>query len=319
VLTVPLLHRIGFKFSTGKFKEILRFSGPLIVSQLTANIVHLSDRYFVKVYIGLASAGIYTLGYRLGSSVHRFVHTPFQQIWNPRKFAIHKDAASGEIYARVLTYYLFVQFLFGLIISCCAKDILFIVGRPAFYQAASIAPIITLSYILFGIQNHFTTGIMIKKKTGYFAYINMGNAALNLALNFALIPRFGMCGAAVATLACMTTKLVLTAWVSQKEYPIQWEWKRGARVVLAGVVAYFMCYLIRYPEAYKAYLLDFEMYKGAIRMLGLKYMIYHALVAVATYLSVIFVTGFFEESEISFLKEKAKKIQNRVTFRPTSP
>jgi len=317
-LTLPLLCKIGFKFSISKFREILKFSSPMIVSQLGASIVHLSDRYFLKVYFGLASAGIYTLGYRLGNSINSFVQSPFQQIWNPRKFAIHKDQNSREIYARVLTYYLFVQFIFGLIISCCAKDILFIVGRPAYYQAASIAPIITLSYILFGIQNHFTTGIMIKKKTGYFAYINMGNAALNLALNFALIPPFGIWGAALATLACMTNKFVFTAWISQKIFPIPWELKRAVRIILAGLLAYLLSHLIRYPEVYKTYVLNYEIYKGALRILGLRFMIYHMAVAVGVYLSIISLPGFFQASEIGFLKEKAKKIKNSLSFRLSS-
>ena len=183
LLLIPIFIKIKLRFSVSLLKKVLSFSAPMVISQLTATIVHVSDRYLIKAFVDLASAGIYTIGYRLGNSINQFVNSPFQQIWNPRRFAISNQENAKYIYSKVLTYYSIVQFCIATLIVACVKDLLIIIGKPVYYPAANIAPIITFSYILFGIQKHFSTGLLITKKTKYFAFINTSNAIINLGLN----------------------------------------------------------------------------------------------------------------------------------------
>jgi O-antigen/teichoic acid export membrane protein len=309
ILILPLLYKVGLRFSFKKFKKIIRFSAPLIISQLSTSIVNMSDRYFVKVYVGLSTVGIYTLGYRIGSVIHSFIHSPFQKIWNPRRFAISKQGDSLEIYSKVLTYYFFVQIFFGLLIVCCTRDALLIASTPSYYKAASVVPIVTLSYIIFGIRDHFNTGILIKGKTGYFAYINGGNACFNIVLNFILIPSFGMHGAAWATLVCMVNQVIWVFWASNKVLPVKWEWLRMSRILLAGAVAFYISSQVNYPSEYFLYISDYSSYKNKLRMLGLSYLCYHALIAAVIYLAILSLPGFLHNSEFMFLKKHIKKLQ----------
>ena len=59
--------------------------------------------------------------------------------------------------------------------------------------------------ILLGNMYIFAPGISIAKKTKFIAYINVTGAALNIILNYFLIPKFGIVGAGTATLL---TKLI---------------------------------------------------------------------------------------------------------------
>lgn len=311
LLSVPLLCRIGFSVSLPKLKEIVSFGAPLIVAQLAGAIVHLSDRYFIKSYLDLTSVAVYTAGYRIGNSINALVNSPFQQIWNPRRFALHKSEDAGEIYAAVFTYYLFLMVLCGTLLAACAGDLILVLGRPEYYGAPAVVPLITLAYILFGAQHHFTTGIMIRKKTKYLANILLATAALNLLLNFLIIPRYGIMGAAVSTLASMTLRLVLTAWISQRTYPVRWEWRRMLRVFGAGAIAWYACSLLRYPGAFDAWVADFGTYHGPLRLMGLRYLAYHALIGLAVYLAIVFLPGFLREGERAFAREKLGGLARR--------
>ena len=58
---------------------------------------------------------------------------------------------------------------------------------------------------------------------------------MNVALNLALIPPYGMIGAALATVAAYTTMAVGMAWWSQRIYPVPYQWRRVATAALAAV------------------------------------------------------------------------------------
>ena len=59
-------------------------------------------------------------------------------------------------------------------------------------------------------------------------------AALNVGLNLALIPSYGLMGAAIATLAAFAAMFVAMSIYSQRLYPVPYQWRR---VVLIAAVS----------------------------------------------------------------------------------
>lgn len=69
-----------------------------------------------------------------------------------------------------------------------------------------------------------------------FNWVVTGVAAVvNVALNIALIPTYGMIGAAIATVAAYGTMAVGMAWWSQRIYPVPYQWRRVTTAALAAV------------------------------------------------------------------------------------
>jgi O-antigen/teichoic acid export membrane protein len=60
-------------------------------------------------------------------------------------------------------------------------------------------------------------------------------AAANVTLNLLLIPRYGMMGAAVATIAAYVTMFAGMSWWSQRIYHVPYQWRRVVTAALAGV------------------------------------------------------------------------------------
>lgn len=238
VLTVPLLFQIGFRFSYDKIREMIRFGLPLIPSQLGAFVVNLSDRFFIKGYCSIADAGLYSLGYRFGALPSTFISEPFNQTWLPRRFELYKQEGSEILFGKIFTYFLCLMIFAGLVVSVLTKDILMIIADEKFWSAYKIVPIITVAIIVFTLHYHFNMGILIQKKTKYFAYINFSNAGLIIILNFLLIPRYGVYGAAIATLLAFVYKVAFTYYLSSKYYKIHFEFIRISKVLLAAAIVY---------------------------------------------------------------------------------
>jgi O-antigen/teichoic acid export membrane protein len=59
-------------------------------------------------------------------------------------------------------------------------------------------------------------------------------AILNVALNLLLIPRYGMEGAAAATVAAYALMFVAMAWWGRRVYPVPYQWRRVGTALAAG-------------------------------------------------------------------------------------
>lgn len=250
VMTTPLILKIGLHFSIAKFKEMLRFGLPLIPSQFGAFIVHLSDRFFIKEYCSIADTGLYSLGYRFGAIPGNFISGPFNQIFQPRRLELYKQDNSEYIFGRIFTYFLFLMIIAGLIVSVLTKDILMIMADERFWSAYQIVPIIVLATTIFSFHYHLNMGIIISKKTKYLAYINASNGLIVLILNFLLIPKYGVFGAAYATLLAFIYKISLTYYFSSKFFKISFEHIRIAKLIIVAVIIYAFLHFLSINSAY---------------------------------------------------------------------
>jgi len=238
VLVAPLSKKIGLHFSANKIKEMLKFGAPLIPSQFGAFIVHLSDRFFIKEYCSIADAGLYSLGYRFGTLPMYFISQPFNQIFQPRRFELYKNDGSEKIFGTIFTYFLGLMVFAGLGVSVLSKDLLMIMSDEKFWSAYKVIPIIVLATTIFSFQYHLDMGILITKKTIYLAYINFSNGILILILNFMLIPKYGVYGAAYATLIAFIYKISLTYYFSSRYYQVHFELIRIIKIFLAAILIY---------------------------------------------------------------------------------
>lgn len=216
----------GLRVDWTVLKDMIKFGLPLIPSNMAAYMVHASDRYFIKEYVDMGAAGLYSIGYKIGSLVNNFVTSPFTQIWTPRRFETYQNEGAEDLYARIFTYFVTVSLFVSMMVSIMAKEIIILLVDEAFWPAYKVVPIITLSYTIFSFHYHFNIGIMMKKATKYLAYINVSNGILNLILNVILIRAYGIWGAAFATLFCFIFKVVLTYYFSNRFYRIAVEWRR---------------------------------------------------------------------------------------------
>jgi O-antigen/teichoic acid export membrane protein len=75
-------------------------------------------------------------------------------------------------------------------------------------------------------------GIYLVKRTGRLAIVFLAPVLLNVGLNLILIPRYGMMGAAWATLLAYPVMFGLTLWLAQHVYPIPYDYRRIAKPLL---------------------------------------------------------------------------------------
>ena len=257
ILVIPVLIKVGIRFSGNKLVEMLKFGLPLIPGAIANFIVLVSDRYFVKIFGSLADTGIYSLSYKFGILPHAFITVPFYGIWSIRRFELMKSENAEELMGKIITYFFFIITFVGLGISVLAKDAIHIMADPKFWDACRYIPILILSYIVFSLYNHFSISILIQKKTKYISYIDVGNGILNVALNILLIRSYGIYGAAYATLISYTIRISSLYTVANRLQKIYFEFGRVGKIFLSAGLIFTICSLITISSSLISLLVKF--------------------------------------------------------------
>jgi O-antigen/teichoic acid export membrane protein len=251
-----LLRKVGLTFDFKIARLMLRFSTPLIPANLASFVVNASDRFFIKAFFSIADVGIYSLGHKFGTIVFYLIRTPFMQIWEPRRYALYREDAPPEIFARIATYFVGLMIFVGLGVSIFIQDVIKVISPPDFWTASSYIPAIVLCYIIYGLDHHVAFGILIDKKTEYWTYVNLTMSALNLVLNFTLIPKYGIWGAILATFLSLVFKICALHIIARRFFSIPFEWSRMAGVLCLAAFLYLMRLFIHPSSVLLAFSID---------------------------------------------------------------
>lgn len=229
-----LLGNCRLTFSWRHLKSLAAFGLLLIPISACGWIVNVSDRFFLQRLASDAEVGLYALGYKFGMLVELVLVLPFQKAWNPYYFSVADKPEGRTVFGRVLTYYVALIGLGVGLLSACGEPLIRVLAHPDYYAAASVIPMIALSYGLSGLVMCLSTGLIVTHKTRIVALVAVIGAAVNTALNIVLIGPMGMMGAAISTLATFAVTFGLTCWAVTRWYPVPVELKRLAKVVASA-------------------------------------------------------------------------------------
>jgi O-antigen/teichoic acid export membrane protein len=171
---------------------------PLGLGGIATLIINFGDRFFLPHYRPLDDLGIYVLAYKIGMLMS-FFYGSFDAHWSAQVFQIMRREDSDRVFARMFTYVVLGLSAVGLALVVGARPILRIMVAPAFQDAAALVPVIVLAYYIRSLGDFLRSLFLVAGRTGYDAITNWFGSLVCLASYWMLIPRFGIWGAAYAT------------------------------------------------------------------------------------------------------------------------
>jgi O-antigen/teichoic acid export membrane protein len=243
--TLPLLRgRASVALSRPLLSEMLGFGLPKVPHGLMVQAQNMADRKVLDLYVTRAEVGVYHVGYTLGGAV-KFALSAFEPAWGPFVYSRLKQPDAPRTLARVATYAFAAFVMTGLLVAVFARELLTLLTpkNPALRAGAPVIPVVVLAYLLHGLFLLTSVGMGIAKAARRYPLVTAVAAAVNLLANFALIPRFGMMGAAWATVLSYACMALLGYLLSRNLYPIPFEARRLLGVALAGAASYALSLL----------------------------------------------------------------------------
>jgi O-antigen/teichoic acid export membrane protein len=267
LLLPDIFKSLHISFNTELLKRLLKFGLPYLPAGLSSMLIQGIDRPILGKLTNLDTVGVYNACYKLGIFMMLFVNM-FQYAWQPFFLQNAEEKNAKEIFSKVLTYFTLASALILVILSLFINDIVAIPilhGRTLidsdYWGGLSIVPIILFGYLFNGLYVIFTAGIYIEEKSMYIPLITGIGAAVNIGVNFLLIPVWGIMGAAYATLAAYLVMAVGLYIVTQKFYKIEYEIAKLTKIffaiVVVGIIYYYLLYSDQLLIIYKLLLLVF--------------------------------------------------------------
>ncbi len=225
-------------FSLAAVGGLLSFGLPFVPSALAQLIINLSDRFMVKLFLGVDATGVYGVVYVLSLPMLLLVRV-LRAAWAPAVLAVEDRADAGQLCARVMTYVLALSGVVFLVSVAFRRDLIqLICGANAgdYLAAEGIVAPITFAYLLYGAYVVLTAGVFAEGKSRTLPLVVGAGAALNVLGNWVFIPRTGMVAAAWSTAVAYGLMVLLLYLSLRRFYPVAFEYKRLAKVALAASV-----------------------------------------------------------------------------------
>jgi O-antigen/teichoic acid export membrane protein len=226
--------QLGLQFDRGLLREMNRFGIPLVPTALFLWVTNFSDRFFLVKLSDVAEAGLYSVGVRVASAMVLLL-TAFRMAWPAFAYSIRDENEAKRTYAYVLTYLTVVTAWVALALTLLAPWLVDLLAAPRFAESSRVVGPLAFAAVAFAAYIVIAIGVGRVRRTQFNWVVTGAAAVVNVALNLALIPPYGMMGAAIATVAAYVTMAIGMAWWSQRIYPVPYQWRRVATAAIAAV------------------------------------------------------------------------------------
>jgi O-antigen/teichoic acid export membrane protein len=230
---------VSLKFNSRYLVKVARYGIPLLPANVASYILIASDRYILNGYASLETVAIYSFTYKIANIMEILIIRPFALDWAARRFKIATSENAGRKYAGVLLGYLFITSLAGLAILAVAPIIYRLIAPATYWAGLQVLPVLLLAIFFYGLNYPLNIGIVVKDKTHYAALVGIVCAFICLGLEFILIPKYGMMGAAWSTVISYALWAAGMAYFSLKVYPIHYPLRLVALIGAGALFGYW--------------------------------------------------------------------------------
>jgi O-antigen/teichoic acid export membrane protein len=199
---------------------LLLHSGALLLPASAATwALQMIDRFFLVNYVSTTELGYYAIANKIAGLLY-VVMAPIYAAWTPLALAMQDDPQARDRYAIMSRYFVGIALAASLALSLFATEILLVMTRPAYVPAAPYAGVLAYVQVFSGIGTLLYTGALASKQLKTVSWVVMVGAGVNIFLNMALIPSFGLWGATIATVIGVAVPQGLLYVLLQRVYPI---------------------------------------------------------------------------------------------------
>ena len=293
---VYLSKNIILNINFNSLRQIFRYALPVVPHTLSGIVIVFAGKYFINLYEGLDSTGIYNLGFLIGS-VMNIITVSINYSWQPffLKTAKEKGEEAKQVFSQLTTYYWLFICLISLAIILFSREIILLLANKSYIEAAKIVPIIVISYTINGFYFMMVSKIIyVKSAIKFLPIATISSAIINVILSYLLVPVYGRIGAAIAALMSSLVITVITYFFSQKAYPIKYETKRLLIISVITLTIVLSLIIIN------------RTFENSLILFALKFLL--LIIFVAS----IWILKILRPSEIMNLKDIYNKVFNKI-------
>lgn len=215
-----LLIWIMRKISTPKLclnilPEQLKYSLPLIPSNIFGYFSAYIDRILLQQYSNLTTLGIYSVSMKFAGLISQ-LHGAIKLSYVPFLFQALEEKSKHTIITieKIKEVYIFALFFVGLCICLLISEYVYLTNQPSYLPTISIVPYLVFISIISSLYLYYAPGILLSKKTGYLIIPNLLQVLVFVIVGFFTISLFQLYGIIASKFASAVIYLISSIFLS---------------------------------------------------------------------------------------------------------
>ena len=238
---IPELRGFTYVLDRELLKRMLRYSLPLVILGVAGILNQVADKIiFPFVYPDEAETtvqlGIYGAASKIAMIMAMFTQA-FRFAYEPFVFGKSKEKDSREMYAQAMKFFIIFTLLAFLAVMFYLDILRHIIGHD-YWDGLRVVPIVMAAEIFMGIYFNLSFWYKLIDETRWGAYFSLTGCTILILMNIFLIPKYGYIACAWAGFTGYGVAMLLSYFVGQKKYPIQYDLKAIGMYVLLAAVLY---------------------------------------------------------------------------------
>lgn len=217
--------------------KLLKFGLPLLPAGLSVYIMSTADRWFILHFHGPEILGYFAVAAKFSMIITLIVEA-FRTAWWPHAMDCLYDKNLHGVFDRVSRVYLTVGVLLILFLSFISSSLISLVAGQKYIISSGVVGILAWQPLFYGYYLICSVGIWKSEKTYYSLIIATLAAVLGIFLNYILVPKYSLNGAAIATAITYFLWIVVTFKVSDKLLDLNID---KAIFFILVIVGFFFC------------------------------------------------------------------------------
>ena len=228
-------------------RRMFKYSWPILVLGIAGILNQAADKMIFPLVYPDKQRGMELLGIYGGcvkiAMIMALITQAFRYAYEPIVFAKSKDADKKEYYSVAMKYFL----IFTLLAFLCViayMPILETIPDKGYREGMGVVPIVMVAEIMMGVYFNLSFWYKLIDKTIWGAWFSAAGCIVLLAVNYFFIPEYSYMACAWGGVAGYGTAMLLSYFIGQKKYPIDYKVGRLLFYVAVTAVLYAVMHFV---------------------------------------------------------------------------
>ena len=233
----------GFRYTLDRdlVKRMFRYSFPILILGIAGILNQVVDKIiFPFVYPDEAEAAVQLGIYGATRKIYRImdVYTQaFRFAYEPFVFGKSREKDNRQMYAQAMKFFIIFTLLAFLAVMFYLDILRYVIGRD-YWEGLKVVPIVMAAEMFMGVYFNLSFWYKLTDETKWGAYFSITACTIVILMNVFLIPVYGYVACAWAGFTGYAVAMLLSYFVGQKKYPINYDLKSIGGYVLLALVIY---------------------------------------------------------------------------------
>lgn len=227
----------GFRYVLDRalLRRMFSYSWPILVLGIAGILNQTADKilfpYIYKNADAHAQLGIYGAASKI-AMIMALITQAFRYAYEPFVFGKSKDKDNRATYAKAMKYFVIFTLLAFLVVVGYMDILRHLIGRD-YWSGLKVVPIVMAAEIMMGVYFNLSFWYKLIDKTIWGAWFSGAGCMVLILVNVVFVPHYGYMACAWGGFAGYATAMLLSYFVGQKHYPIDYPVKE--MTLYAGV------------------------------------------------------------------------------------